>query len=106
MIIPSNTLTFLQNYTSLEDNAKCYEFLGPGLQEVQTCGRVTNNGINTPHSMVAMTFSYQPQQLIVETSHVKTKRIQCQTLVEFSVKRHKHVTARKFSNQSNTFTTK
>lgn len=82
MIIPSNTPTFLQNNTSLEDNAKCHEFLGPGLQEVQTCGRVVNNEINTPHSMVAMT-SHQPQELIVETSHVKTKRIQCQTLVEF-----------------------
>jgi hypothetical protein len=34
MIIPSNTLTFLQHYTSLEDNAKCHEFLGPGLQEI------------------------------------------------------------------------
>jgi len=50
MIIPSTTLTFLQNYKLLKDNAKFHGFLGHVLQGVRTCGRVDNNETKILHS--------------------------------------------------------
>lgn len=97
MLIQSTTLTFLQNYKFLKDNAKFHGFLGHGLPEVQTCDRVHNNGIKILHSgcyddLSSTTTTY--------SANITRKK------KEYNVRRWwnfkaRDVAERKFSNQLN-----
>lgn len=82
MLIQSTTLTFLQNYKFLKDNAKFHGFLGHGLPEVKTCDRVHNNGIKILHSGCYDDLSSTTTTYSANITR-KKKRVQCQTLVEF-----------------------